>query len=219
MTPDPHPHAPAIRLDGVGKAFGLRRVLDHVDLEVSGRTVAIVGANGAGKSTLLRVAAGLSRPTSGRAALFGHDTRAGDAELGRRHVSVLVQDAPVYAELTPAEHLRWWARVHRAAVSPDALERAAAEASLAPVAHAPAGSLSRGQRQRLALALAFLPAPRALILDEPFSALDADGRAWARARLEGFRGAGATVLLAVHEAAPVAGLADRTLTLSGGHLA
>ena len=103
---------PALRLSGVTKRYGARAVLRGLDLEVAaGETVAVLGPNGAGKTTLLRIAAGLARPDAGTVAIAGHDPRT-DALAARKACSFLAQEAPLYDELTPQEHVRWWSRLH-----------------------------------------------------------------------------------------------------------
>jgi ABC-type multidrug transport system ATPase subunit len=198
-------------MTGVRKRFGRRELWapNPLDLEVqAGETVALLGANGAGKSTLLRLAATVGRPSAGRIAIQGVDALAAPA-AARAHLGYQPQDAPLYAELTPSEHLRWWARLHGAAVDADGLLVAN---GLAAVAHAPAATLSRGQRQRVALALATLHDPALLLLDEPFTALDADGARRVEELLDDRSGRKAT-LFALHDAAQAHHLADRVLRL------
>ncbi len=206
----------ALTLTGIAKSYGRRPVLRDVDLEVlSGETVAILGANGSGKSTLLRLAATIARPDAGTVLVGGANART-EPEAARRNLSVLLQDAPTYAELSPHEHLAWWSRLQGCTVGNAAVEVATLEAGLARVAHRPAGTLSRGQRQRLGIAMALLPDRPLLLLDEPFAALDADGCKWLEARLEARRGA---TLLALHDERDAGRLADRMLRISGGRLA
>ncbi|MES2155624.1 MAG: ABC transporter ATP-binding protein [bacterium] len=206
---------PALRLAGIRKAYGRHTILRDLDLDVAaGETVAILGANGSGKSTLLRVCATIARPDVGSIEVGGVDARK-EPEAARRKTAILLQDAPAYAELTPHEHLSWWARLHGLGLPGDAIEAATVDAGLAPSAHKPTGLLSRGQRQRLAIAMALLPACEVTLLDEPFAGLDDAGRRWAEARLAGRGGA---VLLVVHDESDAQRLADRALRLEGGRL-
>lgn len=193
-----------LRLAGVTKRLGGRPVLRGVDLDVAaGETVAILGPNGSGKSTLLRIAAGQSRADQGQTARPGT-------------VSFLSQEAPVYAELTPAEHVRWWARLWQRPAGDDAVHATLSEAGLVQLAHRQAGSLSRGERQRLALALAFLPDADLLVLDEPFTGLDTVAHAWLESRLSARRAAGRTTLLSLHGDDAARRVADRLVHLHGG---
>lgn len=201
---------PALRLQSVAKRLGGRPVLRHIDLDVApAECVAVLGPNGSGKSTLLRVAAGQSRPDAGAV------RRPGKA-------SYLAQDAPLYAELTPAEHVRWWARLWRLPADPEAAHARLAEAGLLRLAHRPAGTLSKGERQRLALALAFLPPPAAaplLVLDEPFAALDDVAHQWLESRLAARRAEGGAALLALHGEEAARRVAGRVVHLAQGRAA
>lgn len=193
--------AAALRLHQVTKRLGGRPVLRGVTLDVApGETVAVLGPNGSGKSTLLRIAAGQSRPDAGDAQRTGP-------------VSFLTQEAPVYAELTPAEHVAWWARLWRKPHDEAAVHAALGEAGLLALAHRAAGTLSRGERQRLALTLAFLADAPLLVLDEPFTGLDTVAHAWLESRLAARKAAGAAILLSLHGEEAAARVADRTLRL------
>ena len=200
--------APALRMHGITKFLGGRKVLNGIDLDVApGETVALLGANGAGKSTLLRIAATVSTPDAGSIHVTGLAVR-DEPHKARAHVGFLAQDPGLYDELTPAEHLAFWAKLRGAPIDASA---SAAEAGLAAAAHRPCAMLSRGQRQRLALAVAALGAPPLLILDEPFTALDADGQRG----LEALLGAGSAQarLVALHDEAQARRLADRIVRL------
>ena len=196
-------------MTGLRKRFGRRELWAPLELSVeTGETIAILGANGSGKSTLLRIAATVSRPSAGTVVVDGLDALRRPEEA-RRRIGHQPQDAPLYAELTPHEHLRWWARLHGTAAEADAL---VVTWGLETVAHKPSATLSRGQRQRVALALATLHNPALLLLDEPFTALDDAGRASLEAALAQRRGKTAT-LIALHDEAEARRLADRVLRL------
>jgi ABC-2 type transport system ATP-binding protein len=212
---EPTPPQPLLRLRGVSKRYGARTILKGLDLDVAaGETVAVLGPNGAGKSTLLRIASGLSRPDAGSVEVAGHDARR-EPLAARKACAVLSQDAPLYDELTPAEHIAWWARLHGRDAGQAATDRALVEAGLARLAHHPVRTLSRGERQRLALALVLLPEPPVLVLDEPFAALDAVAHAWLESLLVARRAAGRATLVSVHDEAAAARIASRTLRLGG----
>ena len=152
----------------LGKRY--RRLWALADCTLSipgGHVVGLVGPNGAGKSTLLNLAVGLLAPTAGTIEVLGTPPAAGPAELAR--VGYLAQDAPVYAGLSVADHLRLGARLNRgwdAELARDRVERL----DLDP--HQKAGTLSGGQRAQLALTLAVAKRPELLILDEPVASLD-----------------------------------------------
>jgi len=204
---------PALRLVGIRKRFGPRWILRDVSLDVGeGECVALLGPNGAGKTTLLRIAATVSRPDGGNIEVCGVDARK-HPERARSFLSFLPQTAPLYAELTAREHLGWWGRMHDVAVGKDLVDAALVDAGLLKHARSRATALSRGQRQRLSLAMAFLPSPRLLLLDEPFAALDVEGRAWVEQRLMARRGLGAT-LVASHEPETIMRIAHRALRVA-----
>jgi ABC-2 type transport system ATP-binding protein len=199
---------PILEVTGLVKHFDGRKILDGVGFTLgSTETVAITGANGSGKSTLLRILAAASRADGGRITLAGLAVHP-NAHQTRAHLSLLGQEPALYDELTPLDHLRWWMRLTKRTGDPMAL---LIEAGLRLQATRPASTLSRGQRQRLALAMAMVGDPPLLLLDEPFSALDAQGRAWLEERLMQRRGRKATIL-ALHET-DAKRLADRVLHL------
>ncbi len=200
-------------MHGVGKAFGPRWVLRGVDLEVgSGETVALVGPNGSGKTTLLRIASSLSRPTEGTVEVGGHDALR-HPEVARADMGVLLQTPPLYDDMTPADHVSWWSRLH--GVAPDAHAILAGVGLAGNVQHA--RTLSRGQRQRLALALATTGDPRLLVLDEPFAAMDDGGFQILKGLLKRRRRRSAT-LLSLHDRELANDVADRVLALCSGRL-
>ncbi len=198
-----------LELEGVSRSFGRRRVLNAIDAVVAAdERVMVRGANGSGKTTLLRIAAGALRPTSGSVRVAGATGAA-----ARKHLAFVPHDAPVYRELSAAEHLRFGARMHGRTLTHGDAAVALRDAGLAKLSQRPAHHLSRGQRQRLALATAFAMKPALLILDEPMTALDELGRDWLRGRLDTFQGA---IVAAVHQDSLTA---DRALELRDGGLA
>jgi len=204
-----------VRLRATVALLGRFPALAGVDLEVDPREVVLVqGPNGAGKSTLLRLCAGLLRPESGRAEVLGHDLATDRASV-RRRVGLLGHDTALYDDLTVEENLRFWARASRAdraSVGP-ALERLGVADRLRDVA---VGSLSAGQRRRVALAGVVIRRPELWLLDEPHAGLDQSGRALVDELVVDAAAAGATVLVASHELDRTVGLATRRLTVAGG---
>lgn len=199
----------SLRLDGIGRHYGRRPVLRGIDATIDrDETVLLRGANGSGKTTLLRIAAMVLRPTTGTVAVSGKTGAA-----ARRHIAFVPHDAPVYRELTPLEHVRFAADLHGQRLGRSDALVALRDAGLAQQAHRSAHVLSRGQRQRLALATALSTKAPFLLLDEPFTALDDDATDWAVAAVDAHDGG---VLAAVHGATDL--VANRTLTLDGGRL-
>jgi ABC-2 type transport system ATP-binding protein len=157
-----------LQTQGLGKRY--RRLWALADCTLSipgGHVVGLVGPNGAGKSTLLNLAVGLLAPTAGTIEVLGRPPAGGPAELAR--VGYLAQDAPVYAGLSVADHLRFGARLNPGWDAELARGRVK-RLDLDP--HQRAGTLSGGQRAQLALTLAIAKRPELLILDEPVASLD-----------------------------------------------
>jgi ABC-2 type transport system ATP-binding protein len=160
-------------------------VLDGLDLVVEpGRTVGIAGANGAGKTTLLRVTAGLLRPDAGRVTLGELDPERTPRPYHRR-VALLSADGGLYARLTVTRHLQWWAAMSYLPREErdDRVRAVLADFELSELAGRRVERLSAGQRQRVRLAMAFLPRPELVLLDEPDARLDEDGLALLSARM------------------------------------
>ena len=199
----------------LGKRY--RRLWALADCTLSipgGHVVGLVGPNGAGKSTLLNLAVGLLAPTAGTIEVLGTPPAAGPAELAR--VGYLAQDAPVYAGLSVADHLRLGARLNPgwdAELARDRVERL----DLDP--HQKAGTLSGGQRAQLALTLAIAKRPELLILDEPVASLDPLARREFLADLmEATAEQELSVVLSSHLVADLERVCDYLIVLAGSRV-
>lgn len=156
------------------KRFGDFTAVDNLSLEVAQGTVcACLGANGAGKSTTVRMLTGLLAPTSGDATVCGFSVTRDPFEL-RRRIGVLPEDLGLFEDLSVDEHLRLTADVYGVphADAKDRIEQLVSALRLTPARRTFAGRCSHGTRKKTALAMALLPNPRALFLDEPFEAID-----------------------------------------------
>jgi heme exporter protein A len=206
------------RLVDVTRTFGRRRALSKVSMTAGAGTItALLGPNGAGKSTLLSIAATLLQPTSGRVHFGSHDGRTGGALL-RSRIGMLGHDLYLYAELSAAENLRFFARLYGLDDVERRVDAALDRAGLTERRDDVVSGFSRGMRQRLALERALLHDPRLLLLDEPFTGLDEAAREALRSRLRSARAAGAIVLLTTHDIAAIANLTDASLALADGKL-
>jgi heme exporter protein A len=169
---------PLVQATSLERRFGALRALRGVSLSVfPGECHLVVGPNGAGKSTLLRLLAGLARPSAGSIHLEGRALTA-DPAL-RRSIGLLSHQSHLYDDLSALENLAFAARLHRIAGDPTGIaRRRLAALGLTERLDEPIRRLSRGTVQRLAIARALLHGPRVLLLDEPFSGLDAPARDW-----------------------------------------
>lgn len=211
--PSPVSATPLLRVRGLTRRFGDVDVLKEVDLEVlEGQAVALIGPNGSGKSTALRCITGTDEPTAGTIELDGSPLNEGSAAV-RRDVAVVMDDLDFFPDLSVTEHLDLLARAHRVD-DPEALvDSVVADVGLEVQAPQLPGTLSSGQRRRLALASAFVRPRRLLILDEPEQRLDADGLVWLAERLNAEKADGLGILLVSHDAALVAAVADHVVDL------
>ncbi len=206
----PHPGAPVSVLRGV--SLRVQR----------GRLVALLGASGGGKTTLLRLLCGFERADRGRILLDGEPVAAPGLHLPpeRRRIGYVAQEGALFPHLTVAQNVLFGLpRARRR-------ERARAESLLELVGLPPAyagrtpHALSGGEQQRVALARALAPGPRLVLLDEPFSALDAGLRAETRAAVAAaLLAAGATALLVTHDQAEALSMGHEVAVLRGGVLA
>ncbi len=211
-TPDPD-RAPAIELTGVHKSFGEVRAVDGIDLKIEpGEIVAFLGPNGAGKTSTVDIILGLSRPTSGEAMVLGMPPR---RAIARGLVSAVLQTGGLLKDLTVAETARYTASLfgHSRPVS-EVLERA----GIAGIADRMVGKCSGGEQQRLRFAMALLPDPELLILDEPTTGMDVGGRRsfWSAIRQDA--AVGRTVMFATHYLEEADANADRIILIRRGKI-
>ena len=217
---------PCVKLDSVSKIYGSFAALRNVTATFSaGSCAVILGENGAGKSTLLRVIAGLITPTRGSVAVWDRPSH-----QQRRRMAYMSHAPMLYDELTAMENLAYFASLHRhdgcACVgSPEMALRAV---GLDPHLSRPVGQYSQGMRQRTSLARVLQSDPELLLLDEPFSNLDADSarhmvelladfRTWPVAPINGVAGS-RTILFTTHQHRLAEPIADLILTMRNGQI-
>lgn len=204
-----------LKAQRLSKTFGHRTVLSWLDLEVAeGESVALIGSNGAGKTTLLRCLAGLVRPTEGRVLWFGQPATADPS--ARRLLGMAAHESFLYPSLSPRENLVFAARMYGMPRPADRAEDLIAGAGLLMHADRPCARLSRGMRQKVAVLRALVHDPPIVLLDEPFSGVDAEGTAWLIRVLEELRARGRALCFATHDEQAAAALADRVLHLRAG---
>jgi heme ABC exporter ATP-binding subunit CcmA len=203
-----------VQLESVSKLYGSFVALRKISLEIeTGRCYVLLGENGAGKSTLLRVIAGLLKASHGGIRVFGAEK---PAEV-RDRIGYMSHAPMLYDELSAVENLRYFAGLYRERVclSPEAALRGV---GLDPALARPVGQYSQGMRQRASLARVMLPQPDLLLLDEPFSNMDAASARQMLNLLERQRGQGKTILLTTHQRQLAEPIADYLLTLQAGSM-
>lgn len=217
LSPAPEAErAPFLEVEGLSRAYGHVRALEDVSFGLDeGELMIVVGPNGAGKTTLVRTLARLSRPTAGTVRLGGEDWLRASAER-QREVGVLSHATYLYDRLTAIENLRFYARLYGLADPDGRARRALDEAGLNGLADRRAGTLSRGQAQRLSIARAVLHEPRLLLLDEPLAGLDPHSVRRLLGALAELRSAGRAILFTTHDLARVPGSASCFLVLVDG---
>ena len=211
---------PVIEVDGLVFEYTGTRALDNVGFRImEGSITALVGPNGAGKTTLLRCISALEIPMSGRISLTGIDVAEHPRECHRR-IGHLSDFFGLYDDLTVRQCLTHAARIHGigAGAAPAAVDEAAAATTIADKLDARPKNLSRGQRQRVAIAQAIIHKPAVLLLDEPASGLDPEARhALSRLFLR-LRDGGMTLVVSSHILAELEDYSTHMLVLRGGRI-
>ena len=191
---------PAIEARGLTRRFGTLVAVDHVDLSIPRAGIyGFLGPNGSGKSTTIRMLCGLLEPTSGSVRVLGHEMPR-EAEQMRAKLGYMTQKFSLWDDLTVRENLQFMAQIHglRNAARESRIAELATEFELDPLLGQRAGTMSGGQRQRLALAAATLHRPELLLLDEPTSAVDPRSRRDFWESLFVLVGRGTTILVSTH---------------------
>jgi ABC-type multidrug transport system ATPase subunit len=204
--------APVISVSNLIKQFGRFAALRGVTAEFSGgQLYAILGDNGAGKTTLLRTLAGLSRPTSGEVSILGAKKFRDVCQL----VGYMAHPSLLYDEMSGMENLEYFARLYGISGSTRCTEVIRA-VGLDPELRRPVGQYSQGMRQRMSLARALLNDPKILLLDEPFSNVDAHSAREMVGLLGRTRDQGKTIFVVTHQAVLLEGVADEFVWMEVG---
>ena len=211
----------AISFTDVEKRYGSHVALRRLSLKIApGEFVALVGANGSGKTTLLRMAALLSRPTSGKID-FQNAVPTSDAltpaEIKLR-IGMVGHFTMLYDELSAEENLRFFASLYGLNNPHKIAAESLIPAGLSARAKDLVRTFSRGMRQRLAIARALLANPSILLFDEPAAGLDREGASWLAQTLSALRKSGATVIMSSHGQSEALTLATRAIAMRGGTL-
>ena len=189
---------------GLGRRFGSKRVLRDLDLDVrAGELLLVTGPNGSGKSTLLALMAGLLAPTEGEI----------EVDLPRGRIGYLAHESLVYKELTALENLDLYGRLYHVPERRETIGALLERFGLWEARHQRVGAFSRGMQQRLALCRVLLHGPELLLLDEPYSGLDASARILVDDVLAEAAGS-KTLVVASHEPEHVRPLTTQSLALA-----
>ncbi len=208
-----------LEVRGLSRRFGERNALHSVDVRAGrGEILAFLGPNGAGKTTLLKIVATLLAPTSGTVAVDGFDAVEEPEEV-RRRIGCAFHDVMLYEDLTVEENLRFFGRLYGAHLSPTRLDAILEGAGLQHRRTDRVSTLSRGMKQRAALARALLNGPRLLLLDEPFTGLDGVAGDALKGALRAFARSSGPVLITTHDPRLAHELASRMIVLIRGTIA
>jgi ABC-2 type transport system ATP-binding protein len=212
--------SPALALQGLTKSFGAKRAVDGLDLEVRrGCMFGLVGPNGAGKTTTLSMATGLLRPDAGTARVLEHDVWS-DPAAAKALMGVLPDGLRLFDRLSGAELLRYVGLLRRvppadiASRSGDLLEALGLTADRDTLVV----EYSAGMTKKIGLACALIHAPRLLVLDEPFEAVDPVSGEGIRSILRGYTASGGTVVLSSHVMELVESLCDELAVVAAGRV-
>jgi ABC-2 type transport system ATP-binding protein len=217
MTPAPGATPPggavplAISLNGVSKNFGHVQAVRNIDLQIeSGEIVAILGPNGAGKTSTIDIILGLSQPGAGQVSVYGMHPR---QAIARGLISAVMQTGGLLKDLTVGETVEYTASLFARSAPPGEV---LARAGIAGIADRRVAKCSGGEQQRLRFAMALIPDPELLVLDEPTTGMDVEGRRsfWASIRKDAEQGR--TVLFATHYLEEADAYADRIVLLRHG---
>ncbi len=188
---------PILQAASVSRSFGRHQAVREVSFALeAGETLALFGPNGAGKTTLLRILAGLLRPTTGKATIGGADILTETTTRGR--IGLISHQTMLYPALSAAENVEFAARLHGVS-SPKAASLAALERlGIAQRAQSAVKTLSRGMQQRVSIARAIVHEPGVVLLDEPYTGLDASGASALSSLIHSLRDRGAAMVLVTH---------------------
>lgn len=215
--------SPALQLHNISHFFGEHQVLDAVNLVVNhGSITALVGPSGGGKTTLLRIVAGFERPSSGTVSINGATAVDGTTWVPphKRGVAIVPQEGALFPHLSVSENVAFGLQRRRSSATQARMAEMLELVGLPHAGDLRPSELSGGMQQRVALARALATNPALVLLDEPFSALDAGLRETLREQVSTIlRTAGATTIWVTHDQDEALSIADTVAVLIGGRIA
>lgn len=218
MPPAPIPAEAALEARNVSKFFGDLPALRDITLSIEpGQSVLLYGPNGAGKTTLLRTLAALSRPSEGEVLFAGQNLNR-NTETAKAAIGFVSHASYLYGELTGRENLRFFGRLFGVKGLESRIDRALDLFTVRPRADELVRNLSRGLQQRMTLARALLHDPPFLLLDEPFTGLDADSAGSLERLLARLPADGKALVFSTHNYAQGAAIARRLVALERGRI-
>jgi heme ABC exporter ATP-binding subunit CcmA len=204
-----------IKTEGLTKRFGWKTAVKDVNLSISrGEAFALLGPNGAGKTTIIRILSTLLRPSAGKAAVMGYDV-ASEPEEVKRRIGVVSHNPCLYGKLTSRENLSFYAGLYDVDLDVD---RLLDRMGLLSVRGEYVETLSRGMKQRLAIARAIIHEPPVLLLDEPSAGLDVESRKSFHEMLMELNSRGTSLLLTTHFLEEAALLCRRGAIMNRGSI-
>ena len=207
---------PAVSVRNLRKHYGAVHAVDGVTFDVHpGEVFGLLGPNGAGKTTTVECVIGLTEPDAGEIEIAGLDRRTRPAEV-KRHLGAALQTTALQDAMTAREAVDLFAALYGV---PGDTTRLLDRVGLASKAGARFGTLSRGQQQRLALALAFVHQPSVMFLDEPTAGLDPQARRDLHQEIAGMKNDGRAVLLTTHQVDDAEAICDRVAIIDKGRIA
>jgi heme ABC exporter ATP-binding subunit CcmA len=208
-----------IEIENVVKEFGRKGVINGIDLRIEkGDYLVILGPNGAGKTTLLKLISTLLRPSDGTIRIDGFDVKEDGLEV-RRRIGVLGHVSYLYDELTALENLRFYAKMYGVSLGPEKIKAILSRVKLAHRMNDLVGTYSRGMKQRLAIARAIIHKPKILLLDEPYTGLDLNGRRILTEMLREFQTKGITTVMVTHNIERGYEMGNRLVVIMDGEIA
>ena len=218
MPPDTPRAKPALELRDVSKQFGDFQVLNGVSLRVEpGDAILVYGPNGAGKTTMLRVLSTLARPSEGKVLYDGADVLTNPA-AAKSAIGFVSHTTFLYGELTARENLNFVGKLFGLSGLPQRMATVLDLFHLRERAETPVRELSRGYQQRVSLARAFLHDPQFLLLDEPFTGLDAASTESLQDLMRSLQGQGKALIFSTHDYEQGKSIARRLVAVEGGRV-